>query len=49
MKFAKRITIEPEICHGKPTIRGLHYPVEMILEMLSIGTTPNEIWLIVKI
>jgi len=26
-----RITIDPEICHGKPTIRGLRYPVEMIL------------------
>jgi hypothetical protein len=30
-----RITIDPEICHGKPTIRGLRYPVSMILELLS--------------
>jgi hypothetical protein len=27
-----RITIDPDICHGKPTIRGLRYPVEMVLE-----------------
>jgi uncharacterized protein (DUF433 family) len=38
-----RITIDPEICHGKPTIRGLRYPVEMILELLSSGMTPDEI------
>ena len=25
-----RVTITRDICHGKPTIRGLRYPVEMI-------------------
>ena len=43
MKLIERITIDPEICHGKPTIRGLRYPVEMILELLSSGMTPEEI------
>lgn len=38
-----RITIDPAICHGKPTIRGLRYPVETILELLSSGMTPEEI------
>jgi uncharacterized protein (DUF433 family) len=38
-----RITIDPEISHGKPTIRGLRYPVEMILELLSAGMTIEEI------
>ena len=38
-----RITINPEICHGKPTIRGLRYPVETILELLSSGMTTEEI------
>ncbi len=28
----QRITIDPSICHGKPCIRGLRYPVENILE-----------------
>ena len=39
----ERITIDPAICHGKPCIRGLRYPVELILELLSSGMTPDEI------
>ena len=39
----ERITINPAICHGKPCVRGLRYPVEMILELLSAGMTPKEI------
>ncbi len=38
-----RITIDPEICHGKPCIRGLRYPVETILELMSAGMTIDEI------
>jgi uncharacterized protein (DUF433 family) len=38
-----RITIDPEICHGKPTVRGLRYPVETILELLSSGMSHAEI------
>ncbi len=38
-----RITIDPSICHGKPCIRGLRYPVEMLLELLSSGMTADEI------
>ncbi len=38
-----RITIDPAINHGKPTIRGLRYPVENILELLSCGMTTDEI------
>ena len=39
----KRITLDTEICHGKPTVRGLRYPVEMILELLGSGMTHDEI------
>lgn len=39
----ERITIDPLICHGKPCIRGLRYPVEAILELLSSGMTEKEI------
>ncbi len=39
----QRITIDPEICHGKPCIRGLRYPVELILDLLSSGMTTEEI------
>ena len=38
-----RITIDPEICHGKPTIRGLRYPIEIILQLMSSGMTIDEI------
>jgi uncharacterized protein (DUF433 family) len=34
-KLLERIIIDPDICHGKPCIRGLRYPVEVILELLS--------------
>lgn len=39
----KRITLDPEICHGKPCVRGLRYPVETILELLSSGMTVDEV------
>jgi len=38
-----RITLEPEICHGKPTVRGLRYPVELILQLLGSGMSTEEI------
>jgi uncharacterized protein (DUF433 family) len=38
-----RITVDPEICHGKPCIRGLRYPVETILEYLSGGDTIEDL------
>lgn len=42
-KLLERITIDPDICHGKACIRGLRYPVNMILELLSAGMTNEEI------
>ncbi len=39
----QRITHNPDICHGKPCIRGLRYPVEFILELLSSGMTTEEV------
>ncbi|MCH9740462.1 MAG: DUF433 domain-containing protein [Epsilonproteobacteria bacterium] len=39
----KRITIDSEICHGKPSIRGLRYPVETILQLMSSGMSVDEI------
>lgn len=39
-ELLNRITVDADICHGKPCIRGLRYPVEFILEMLSGATTP---------
>ena len=38
-----RITVDPEICHGKPCVRGLRYPVEFLLELLSSEMTTAQI------
>jgi uncharacterized protein (DUF433 family) len=38
-----RITTDPDICHGQPVVRGLRYPVQMLLELLSSGMTFDEI------
>ncbi|MEQ2008511.1 MAG: DUF433 domain-containing protein [Limisphaerales bacterium] len=38
-----RITIDPAICHGKPVIRGLRYPVETMLEYLAAGDTVEHL------
>ncbi|AHF91446.1 hypothetical protein OpiT1DRAFT_02147 [Opitutaceae bacterium TAV1] len=43
MNLAERITSDPEICHGKPCVRGLRYPVEMLLDLLGSGMTEDEI------
>jgi uncharacterized protein (DUF433 family) len=43
MSRLERITTDPAICHGKPTVRGLRYPVETLLELLASGMTTEEI------
>ena len=42
-KLLSRITMKPNICHGKPTVRGLRYPVESLLELMASGMTNEEI------
>ena len=43
MQTLDRITIDPNICHGKPCIRGMRYPVENVLEWLASGMTIDDI------
>ena len=43
IELLERITIDTEICHGKPTIRGSRIMVKTILELLSSGMTNQEI------
>ena len=43
MKQLERITIDPTICHGKPCIRGMRWPVEVILDLLGSEMTIEEI------
>jgi uncharacterized protein (DUF433 family) len=42
-QLLSRITMDGSICHGKPCIRGLRYPVEFLLEMLSGDMTTQQI------
>ena len=43
MNYIERITINPDICHGKPCIRNMRWPVEVVLDMLSSGMSIPEI------
>ena len=43
MSRLERITTDPSICHGQPTVRGLRYPVENLLETLASGMTIEEV------
>lgn len=38
-----RITIDPEVCNGKPTIRGMRITVQTILGFLDSGESREEI------
>lgn len=42
-RLLDRITLDPELCHGKPTLRGLRYAVEDVLTWLSAGMTHDQI------
>jgi len=42
-ELINRITVNPEICHGRPTIRNTRYTVELILDLLSAGMSEPEI------
>jgi uncharacterized protein (DUF433 family) len=41
--IAERITIDADLCNGKPTIRGTRLTVNTILEFLSAGETREEL------
>jgi len=43
MNILERITFNPEVCHGKPIIRGMRIRVMDVLEMLASGMTFEEI------
>lgn len=38
-----RITIDPEVCTGKPCIRGLRFPVARLLGLLAAGETRESV------
>ncbi len=42
MKF-ERITVDPNVCTGKPSIRELRFPVSCLLGLLASGETKETI------
>lgn len=41
--LTERITVDPERCSGRPTIRGTRLPVHTVLDCLAAGDTPADI------
>jgi uncharacterized protein (DUF433 family) len=43
MARLERITVDPAVCHGQPVVRGLRYPVQSMLELLSSGMAIEDV------
>ena len=43
MSLVTRITIDPAVCHGKPCIRGMRWPVEVVIDLLGSGMSTEQI------
>lgn len=43
MSYLERITMNPEICHGKPCVRGMRWPVEVIIDLVGSGMSFDQI------
>jgi uncharacterized protein (DUF433 family) len=43
MSLLARISIDPQVCGGKPCIRGTRLWVSLVLDMLASGTTEAEL------
>jgi uncharacterized protein (DUF433 family) len=41
--WRKRISFDPEVCHGKPCISGTRIMASVVLDNLADGITPDEI------
>ena len=43
MDWREYITVNPEVCHGKPCVKGTRVMASVILDNLAVGQTPEEI------
>jgi uncharacterized protein (DUF433 family) len=43
MSRLERITVDPAVCHGQPVVRGIRYPAQSLLELLSSGMTIQDV------
>jgi uncharacterized protein (DUF433 family) len=42
-EIAPRITVDPEVHHGSPVVKGTRVPIEIVLGQLAAGRTVDEI------
>jgi uncharacterized protein (DUF433 family) len=42
-EIAPRITVDPNVCLGKPVVKGTRVPIAIVLEQLSLGATVAEV------
>lgn len=43
MEWRERISVDPEICHGRACIRGTRVMVSVVLDNLAAGESPEAI------
>ena len=43
MHWSERISVDPDVCHGKACIRGTRVMVSVVLDNLAAGLTPAEV------
>ena len=43
MQYIERITIDADICHSKPCVRGMRWPVEVIIDFLGADMSFDDI------
>lgn len=43
MAELSRITLDVDVCHGKPCVRHMRWPVEVVLDLVGSGMTMDEI------
>ena len=41
--MSERITVSPDICNGKPVIRGTRITVQTVLEFLAVGDSVQDV------
>lgn len=42
-RMSERITINPDICNGKPVVRGTRIAVQTVLEFLAAGDSAEDV------
>jgi len=42
-ELLERISVDPNICHGKPCFKGARVTLSIVLDSLAEGSTPEEI------